>query len=205
MNHSPDRTAAGRSSQVYLWLALAAVAAVLFVTLLVAPRPASEARRHPAVGGRLEAVALQPLDEGPELTAAALSGKVVVLNFWGTWCPPCRQELPHVAELHEHFRRQADFRLVTVTCEAGPEEDLSALVDQTRRYLAAENLPLPVYTDRRAATRTAVAILLAPAQFAYPTTLVLDRGGTVRGVWVGYRPGDERQVRQLVDELLAAR
>jgi len=60
---------------------------------------------------------------------------------------------------------------------------------------------LPTYADPRSVARAAVD---AVAGFdGYPTTLILDRQGVIRGVWVGYAPGAERQMQRLIEQLLA--
>jgi thiol-disulfide isomerase/thioredoxin len=157
---------------------------------------------HPAVGQRLATIELVPLTgDGQPVRAADLAGKVVVLNFWGTWCPPCIQELPHIAALEKHYRGRDDFRLLAVSCGRGLGEDRDALRRETANLLAQKGLDLPTYADPGQATRAAVNE--AGGFGGYPTTLVLDRRGTIRGGFTGYAPGVELQLERLVEKLLA--
>ncbi|HEV7221714.1 MAG TPA: TlpA disulfide reductase family protein, partial [Pirellulales bacterium] len=132
-------------------------------------------------------------------------GRVTVLNFWGTWCRHCQEEFPHVVALGEKFRRDRRFQLFAVSCSGGDDSDLAALHEETAAFLRQHDFELPTYFDPGETTRLAVQDLLRAPFFAYPTTLVLDEGGIVRGAWTGYRAGDERQVEALVTKLLSSR
>ena len=59
-------------------------------------------------------------DSGP-VSLQNLKNKVVLLNFWGTWCRPCRAELPHIADLQKHFAGRAAFRLAAISYPPGGE------------------------------------------------------------------------------------
>ncbi len=157
-------------------------------------------QQPPGVGHPLEKLELQPLTGGgSDLTLADLRGCVVVLNFWGTWCPPCREELPEIADLYRRRRDVADFKLLAVSCGATEaDEEIGPLREQTAALLQRMHIRLPTYADRDFVTRTAVANVVGFA--GYPTTVVLDRQGVVRGVAVG--PVTEYQVDGLVAKLL---
>jgi thiol-disulfide isomerase/thioredoxin len=156
---------------------------------------------HPAVGQRLERLALQPLTgDPPPLATGDLQGRVTLINFWGPWCGPCRIEFPHLVEIEQHFRSQADFQFVSVSCsnQEGSDEHMAR---GTALFLKEQRASFPTYRDADGRTRRAV--MEAAGQFAYPTTLVIGREGTIRAMWVGYAPGVERQIRQVVEQALA--
>lgn len=160
------------------------------------------AAEHPAVGKRLAALQLVPLvGDAEPVTLDDLAGKVVLVNFWGTWCPPCRVELPHIVEMQRKYADRDDFRLLAVSCGSGGQEDLIRLRNDTEDFLNRQGVAMPIYADPGGTTRTAAARL--DAFSGYPGTILLDRAGTIRGVWVGYSPGVEQQVEQLVNQLLA--
>ena len=71
----------------------------------------------------------------------------------------------------------------------------------TRVFLRQANIDMPTYADPGGATRRAAADAVGLEHL--PTTLVLDRQGAIRGAWSGARSGDERQIRQLIGQLLA--
>lgn len=151
---------------------------------------------------RLQNVQLEPLvhAEGP-IRSEDLQGKVVVLNFWGTWCPPCLMELPHLAELERKYRGQEGLLFLAVSCGPGPQEDLEAIRSQTTALLANQGFQMPTYLDPGFITRRAVAEAVGFA--GYPTTLVLDRQGYIRRVWVGFDRQMPEQLDRLIQELLA--
>ncbi|HJT34185.1 MAG TPA: TlpA disulfide reductase family protein [Pirellulales bacterium] len=162
-------------------------------------------RSHPAVGQKLPPVELTPLTfEGDPITSADLTGRVVVLNFWGTWCPPCLMELPHIAQLGQRYGDDERFKLLAVSCGSGPaaHDRVDDLQGHTAALLQRAKLPLAAYADPAGKTRQRLAAA-GLFEHGYPTNLVIDREGVVRGVWIGYRPGVEHQIAALVDELLA--
>ena len=191
-----------------LWILLAGAAGLLAVWLAMPTQPIlrKSGARHPGVGKKLPALSLRPLTFAGDVVALDdVEGQVVVLNFWGTWCPPCQKELPHVAELARHYADSDRCRVLAVSCGDGrsgpdPTSSLPELQIETAQLLDATRIALPVYADPDARTRRAVQQTVGFD--GYPTTLVLDSQGVVRGVWTGYGPGDETEVAELVESLL---
>lgn len=186
---------------VALAVAVAVVASILIWFLPLVQPGASLRSIQPAVGAKLPRLELVPLTAaGPPVTLADLAGKVVLIEFWGTWCPPCQQEIPHIAALGQKYRDRNDFRLLAVSCGASLDEDFDKLQVATETFLAAKGLDLPTYADPGDVTRMAVDEV--GRFWCYPTTLVLDRQGVIRGVWTGYEPGTEKEIVKLVQALL---
>jgi cytochrome c biogenesis protein CcmG/thiol:disulfide interchange protein DsbE len=188
------------------WLPLLGLFAVAAGVLLLRESLLESGRHggdHPAVGKPLSKIQLAPCANTDQpLSSEALQDKVVLINFWGTWCPPCREELPHVVELQRKFRENERFAFVSVSCSASGEDSPAQVGPETRQFLTAEKYEFPVYCDPEAMTRGPLAISLKLDGFGYPTTVVADRTGTIRGMWVGYRQGDEKAVESLVASLL---
>jgi len=156
---------------------------------------------EPAVGQQVTKLHLTPLtgDDAP-LTADSLRGQVVLINFWGPWCGPCRLEFPELMELRESLRDKENFRFVSVTCMPSQnEEELESL---TLTYLKSEGYDLPVHRDSTFATRLEM-MDLNRGNFAFPTTVLVDQQGVIRGVWIGYHPGVTLEMRRQIDDLLA--
>ena len=121
--------------------------------------------------------------QGQRWTAETLKGRAVVLNFWATWCAPCKEELPSLQTLHELGGGKPVVLAINV-------RETSSHV---RRYLAATGLSLPVVLDPQAelAKRYGVSV--------YPTTLLIAPDGQIRwrvlgevdwagaeaGLWIG--------------------
>jgi thiol-disulfide isomerase/thioredoxin len=188
------------------WIALAILAAVFCLYVAFKPwRPTMSATKHPAVGRQLPALELQPLTAGATaVTLTELRGKVVLLNFWGTCCPPCRAEFPHLVALSRELKSYSNFRLLPVSCGEERDDTLDELAQDTKQFLAAQKAELDCYADQNAFTRRSVVMAIDERGFVYPTTLALDQTGVIRGVWQGYAPGAELEMKQIVDELLAA-
>jgi thiol-disulfide isomerase/thioredoxin len=183
-------------------LMVAAMAA--FVLLPVISGPLQRPQESRAIGQRLPRLELQPLigDGGP-IALADLAGKVVLVNFWGTWCPPCRMEFPHIAAMERKFRDNPDFKLLAVSCSQGVREDLPQLRADTAAFLRQQGVEMPIYADPDGISR--IAYDNVGGWEGYPTTLILDRQSVIRGVWVGYYPGTERQMEEMVESLLQNR
>ncbi len=189
----------------WIFLAVGAGLVLLLVSLLRAQAGGGTGRSQPAVGKRLPPVSRTPLTfDGDPVTSADLEGRVAVLNFWGAWCPPCRAELPHIAELGERYAGDDRFKLLAVSCGGGPsaEDRVDDLRESTAALFDQQRLSLAAYADPAGRARDELASV-GLFEHGYPTTLVVDRQGVVRGVWMGYAPGDERGVATLVAELLA--
>lgn len=153
---------------------------------------------HAAVGRPVPPMRFAPLlGTSDEVSTDTLRGSVAVINFWGTWCPPCRAEFPHLVALAKQFASEPRFRLIAVSCGTNVEHELR---EETEDFLKRINAELAVYWDPNEAARSAVNREIGFE--GYPTTLVVDAAGVVRGVFVGYTPGDEMVLKHLVQKLL---
>jgi thiol-disulfide isomerase/thioredoxin len=167
--------------------------------------------KYQGVGDPLPTLELEPLTgRSSRVSLADLQNQVVLLNFWGTWCPPCRDELPHLAGLRQRFSGQKAFRLLSVSYPVmGQGDDLQSLRENTETLLKRLGVDMPVYWDPDDATRTALNQVVPDAMDAgsgislFPTTVLLDRHGLIRAVWIGYRPGVETEMERYVDQVLS--
>jgi len=132
--------------------------------------------------------ALRSLD-GPNLRLQEQRGRVVMVNFWATWCGPCKIEMPHLARLYEKYR-SSGFQLLGVNIDEDPRQAASAA--------AKLGLHFPVLLD----TEKKVSKLYDLSTM--PSTVLIDRDGKVRYIHRGYRDGFEdtyeKQIRELLRE-----
>jgi len=203
-NDAADQQALGaprRGSGRLLGLFVLLAVVVAGVLILKAITPPSEPAAAPAVGERFERLQLAPLTEDAEpLTLAELKGQVVLINFWGPWCGPCRIEFPELMELREHFAAKPQFRFVSVSCPQTPDD--AQLKTQSLAFLRMKGFNLPVHRDPQFKSSSALMELNRERAFPFPTTVLLDQQGVIRGLWVGYRPGIAKEMREQVKALL---
>ena len=157
---------------------------------------------HPAVGKEYLPHELPPLTATQPMTADDLRGKVTLINFWGWWCGPCQVEFPHLMELEKSLRNNPDFRFISVASSGNPASDESdpELRDKTQAFLTERNVALLTYKDPYSAEQKRLAAFAGKSLFGLPLTVVIDRRGSIRGLWVGYYPGDELSMREVIDE-----
>lgn len=151
---------------------------------------------HPAVGRVMGPLPIVSVAADP-LPTPKLFGKVTLLNLWGTWCPPCRRELPVLVRLAARLGSEPAFQFIPVSCGSGDYEELAA---DTRDYLARNNLPVTAWAfpDPVAASVFASAYGLQ----AFPTTYLIGPDARIERVWVGYRPRDEADMAAALVEAL---
>lgn len=126
---------------------------------------------------------------GENIKLSELRGEVVMINFWASWCGPCRQEMPLLDALYQRYR-PLGFTILGVSVDEN--------LDDARRLLKEIPVTFPVLFD----TDNKVADLYELV--AMPSTVLVDRDGNMRFVHLGYLPGYERdyeaQVKALIRE-----
>jgi thiol-disulfide isomerase/thioredoxin len=155
----------------------------LMVAALVAMPALAVAPAGPAPLFKLNSMAGKPvgLDQ--------YKGQVVMINFWASWCGPCRQEMPILEKLHTKYKPMG-FTMLGVNVE--PDSSLAA------NWLKTTPVTFPILFD----TKSEVSKLYSVA--GMPSTVIVDRKGNLRWLHRGYKPGDENeylnQIRALVRE-----
>ena len=129
---------------------------------------------------------LKTLD-GPNLRLEEHRGEVLLINFWASWCGPCRQEMPVLDRLHQRYE-DTGFAVWGINVE-GEVEPAQKLVDKTQ-------VTFPVLIDEGQAVSELYDLE------AMPSTVVVDRDGVVRYIHRGYKPGDEAKYVEVVKKLI---
>ena len=140
-----------------------------------------------AVPGSPAPALVLPARDGGKVDLASLKGEVVMINFWATWCGPCRQEMPLLAQLHTKYQ-PLGFTLLGVNVEP----DSAAAVD----WLKGVPVGFPIVFDRDSAVAGRFGVE------GMPSTVFVDRNGQVRYVHRGYKPGDEAKYADMIRSLV---
>ena len=126
---------------------------------------------------------------GDNLRLSEYRGDVVMVNFWATWCGPCRQEMPLLDELYSRYER-VGFSLLGVNIDDDSRKAMNMVSDL--------GVSFPVLFDARKEVSKLYEVE------AMPVTVLIDREGTIRYVHHGYKPGYEdkylEQIRSLLRE-----
>ncbi len=126
--------------------------------------------------------------EGKEITLSGLKGKVVLLDFWATWCGPCRESIPHLVQLYKTYHDNG-FEVIGMSVDKGDGETV-------RHFVKSMEIPYPV--------------ILAPEEVArnygvtaLPTTLFIDKEGKVREKIIGFNATIAKEMAAKVANLTA--
>ncbi|HHL39126.1 MAG TPA: TlpA family protein disulfide reductase [Deltaproteobacteria bacterium] len=128
--------------------------------------------------------------DGATVTLSELRGKVVFLNFWATWCPPCKEEMPSMEALHRKFASRG---LVVLAVNDYESRDKAASFVKKHGY----TFRVPVDPSGKVSEAYRAMLL--------PTTFIIDRRGMVIGKATGARRWDGPEAFELFGELLKAR
>ncbi len=131
---------------------------------------------------------LPTLDGAETLSLSDYRGKVVYLTFWASWCVPCRQEMPYLAQLWQrHY--ESGFRVVAINVDENLEEALG--------FAAQQNVPFPMVRDENRELSKSYKVP------GFPTHFLVDRRGKIRYSGLGFNLKDVAAVSQEVETLLA--
>ena len=128
--------------------------------------------------------------DGSDLTFADFQGKYLLVNFWATWCAPCREEMPHLAELQAEFGGD-DFVVLTIASGRNPRPAMEAFFAE----IGVENLPL--HTDANSALSRDMGVL------SLPVTVILDRQGNEIARLTGGADWASDAAKSIISALLA--
>ena len=127
-------------------------------------------------------------EDGLSKNTSELRGKVLFINFWASWCPPCRAEFPSIEKLYSKFKGNPDILFLTIN----EDEDLSA----AKSYINQEKLTLPFYKTMKAVPKEIYNGTL-------PTTIVMDKNGKIRYRHEGFANYASEKFIQQVEELIS--
>ncbi len=165
----------------------------LFLLIAMGPNPstgqsggtASSADTEKNVMGKAPDFTLKDI-HGRALSLSSLKGKVVLINFWATWCPPCKAEMPSLNKIYNEMKAQG-LEVVAVSTD----NSLSTIKD----FLARNRLDFPVLFDESKAVTKQYHV------FSMPTTFLIDRNGMIVEKFYGEEDWTDPDIRKKIDKL----
>jgi thiol-disulfide isomerase/thioredoxin len=140
-------------------------------------------------GDTAPSCAAPALDTGKALNVADYKGQVVYLDFWASWCGPCRQSFPFMNELQREFGGKG-LQIVAVSVDKA--------ADDARRFLSRYPAQFATVLDTSGVCPAAYQLQ------GMPSSYVIDRSGTVRAIHAGFHDRDKAEIRQQLIEALSA-
>ena len=125
---------------------------------------------------------------GRQVSLSDFKGKILFVNFWATWCPPCREEMPSMQKLHARLKEK-DFLMVAI--------DLQESAAPVKKFLNEYELTFMTLLDSKGETGPLFGIN------SIPTTLIMDKNGMIIGVAMGPRDWASKKSIALFEYLIA--
>lgn len=128
-----------------------------------------------------------PGKNGEAIALSKLKGQVVMLNFWASWCGPCRTEMPLMDQIYKKYNA-AGFVLLGVNVDTDSTD--------AQKFLSQVSVSFPIAYDRENKVSKVYEVA------AMPSTVFIDRKGNVRALHRGYKPGDENEYLNTIRSLI---
>jgi len=126
--------------------------------------------------------------DGKNVSLKDFANKVIVVDFWATWCAPCREEIPHLNKLYENYRGKG---LVVVGISMDTEE-----AEVVKQFAKEFRMEYPVVMADENVQQDFGGVL------GLPTTFIIDRKGNIVKKYTGYQPGMIGDMEQIIKELI---
>ena len=166
----------------------------LFLLIAMGPNPPTGGSRDTASPGDAENNVNSKAPDfslkdahGRSLSLSSLRGKVVLINFWATWCPPCKAEMPSMNRLYNEIRNRG-FEIVAISTD----NSLSTVKD----FLARNRIDFQVLFDETKSVTRQYHV------FSMPTTFLIDRNGMIVEKFYGEEDWTDPAIRKKIEKLL---
>ncbi len=176
-----------RLRTLYIMLIVTTLAIVVIIGLKVFPQQENSLPSSPLVGKQAPDFTLPTLD-GTEVSLSQFHGQPVLINFWATWCLPCREEMPELVRSYEAHKSEGLMIL-------GLNLAYSDTLPDVKAFAREFHITFPVLLDKEGK----VAERLYPLP-GVPTSIFINRDGTIERVQVGLMSGE--QIDKFVAEIL---
>ena len=143
--------------------------------------------------GELPTTAIKDVNSGKKIAfnESIENGKVTLINFWATWCVPCKKEIKSVREKMADWKKETDFNYMTISLDETRAEGL------VRSYAKSQGWDFPYYIDANSDLKRSLNFQ------TIPFTIIIDKNGKVAYQHAGYEEGGENETYSKVKELAA--
>lgn len=155
------------------------------ILICLAALAGCEKATPPPPEGAAPDFALKDID-GNKVRLSDYKGKVVLLEFWATWCPPCKLAIPDLNDLHEKYTGE-DFALLSISVDDS--------LDTLKSFVEEYEVKFPVLVNDEHVERLYGVINI-------PATFIIDREGKIESKHLGYVPGTAEMLSKEIEELL---
>lgn len=147
-------------------------------------------KKEPLVVKGLQAPDIQVSDAATVkmISSADIKGKVLFINFWATWCQPCRDEVPSIEGLYKRFADNKDFVMLTILFRDDPQNGIN--------YLKQNRFNFPLMLDMEGQTARAYGLT------GVPETYIVDKKGILREKIIGPYQWDSPEALELISRLI---
>ena len=158
-------------SRGLLFVLILATAAVWVLASAAPPASSTGGIPAPQIGFQAPDISL-PAEDGTTIQLADLRGRPVLVNFWASWCPPCRAEMPAMQQVYQELSSQG---VTILAINAANQDDHAAALN----FAQSLGLSFPIVYDQTGETSSRYAIR------SLPTSFFVDSQGVIRGIIVG--------------------
>ena len=141
-----------------------------------------------SVGEDVPSFRARSLDGAETISNTDLEGKVVFVDFWASWCPPCLKSLPEFENLQTSFSGRDDVVVLAINLDENPQDATD--------FINKINVSYKILADKSGAIPEAFGVN------AMPTSYIIDKSGVIRYVHSGYKSGDVNKIKTEIEKLL---
>ncbi len=149
----------------------------------------AEKKTEVAEGIRAPKLAVVDVRSGQAIDITHLKGKVIFVNFWASWCPPCKEEMPSIEALYKDIMKNDAFRMITILYK----DDVKTASD----YMRANGYTFPLFTDNDGISAQRYGVT------GVPETYLVDKKGALRKRVIGPADWNSTEAKAFINALLS--
>ncbi len=162
---------------------------IFLAVMIIFSFSCSEKKNEVAEGIRAPKLDVRDARSGQAIDISQLKGKVVFVNFWASWCMPCKEEMPSIEALHREMQKNDTFLMVTILYK----DDAKTAAD----YMRANSYTFPLFTDDDGVSAKRYGVT------GVPETYLIDKKGALRKRVIGPADWNSSEAKAFINSLLS--